>query len=104
MPPVHAANSDAHSRDQRLLPRFGRLPARGRLDPRRAQEERFTRIKHDSSFPHHAIRFCLSRATGPLDAVVYYEKPLLKFERILRTAFSVAPGGFGRSAQRCPSG
>ena len=59
-----------------------------------AQEERFTRVKHDSTFPRHAVEFCLARAGGPPDAIVYYEKPLQKFERILRTAFAVAPGGF----------
>ncbi|MBE2212509.1 MAG: hypothetical protein IAE82_01455 [Opitutaceae bacterium] len=58
------------------------------------QEERFTRVKHDASFPREAVRHCLSRASGPLDAVAYYEKPLLKFERILRTAFFEAPFGF----------
>jgi carbamoyltransferase len=59
-----------------------------------AQEERFTRIKHDASFPRRAMAFCLAQAGGPPDAIVYYEKPLQKFERILRTAFAVAPGGF----------
>ena len=59
-----------------------------------AQEERFTRKKHDASFPRHAVEFCLAQAGGPPDAIVYYEKPLQKFERILRTAFAVAPGGF----------
>lgn len=58
------------------------------------QEERFSRIKHDASFPREAVRYCLSRATGPIDAVAYYEKPLLKFERILRTSFAEAPFGF----------
>lgn len=63
--------------------------------PRAAvQEERFSRIKHDPGFPHQALRYCLEQASGPIDAFVYYEKPLLKFERILRTAFAVAPGGF----------
>ena len=58
------------------------------------QEERFSRIKHDAAFPREAVRHCLSRASGPVDAVAYYEKPLLKFERILRTAFAEAPFGF----------
>ncbi|RME72300.1 MAG: hypothetical protein D6781_02465 [Verrucomicrobia bacterium] len=58
------------------------------------QEERFTRRKHDPRFPIDAIRWCLSHADGPLDAVAYYEKPLRKFERILRTAFRTAPFGF----------
>jgi len=68
-----------------------------------AQEERFTRIKHDASFPREAVQFCLSRAGGPLDAVVYYEKPLLKFERILSTAFEAAPRGFPAFAAALPS-
>ncbi|HLP02347.1 MAG TPA: carbamoyltransferase N-terminal domain-containing protein, partial [Opitutaceae bacterium] len=59
-----------------------------------AQEERFTRIKHDAAFPRHAVAFCLAQAGGPPDAIVYYEKPLQKFERILRTNFAVAPAGF----------
>ncbi len=59
-----------------------------------AQEERFSRKKHDASFPRGAVAYCLSQASGPLDAVVYYEKPLLKFERILSTALAVAPRGF----------
>jgi carbamoyltransferase len=67
-----------------------------------AQEERFSRIKHDSSFPRAAAAWCLSRATGPLDAVVYYEKPLLKFERILATSLAVAPRGFRAFAAAMP--
>ncbi|MCU0594665.1 MAG: hypothetical protein MUC98_04265, partial [Desulfobacterota bacterium] len=53
-----------------------------------AQEERFTRIKHDASFPRHAVDFCLKTAgiaPGGLDHVVFYEKPLLKFDRLLET-------------------
>ena len=67
-----------------------------------AQEERFTRIKHDPAFPRNAVRFCLSRAGGGVDAVVYYEKPLQKFERILTTSFSVAPRGFRAFAAAIP--
>ncbi len=59
-----------------------------------AQEERFTRIKHDAAFPQQAVQYCLAQAGGAPEAIVYYEKPLLKFERILRTTFAVAPGGF----------
>ena len=66
------------------------------------QEERFSRIKHDASFPRGAVAYCLSKAGGPLDAVVYYEKPLLKFERILSTAFAVAPHGFRAFAAAMP--
>ncbi|MBO9564582.1 MAG: carbamoyltransferase [Niastella sp.] len=61
-----------------------------------AQEERFTRKKHDASFPVHAIRFCLEYAgcsLNDLDAVVFYEKPLLKFERLLETYYAYAPRG-----------
>lgn len=60
-----------------------------------AQEERFTRLKHDASFPTNAIRYCL--AQRPLEAgdlVVFYEKPLVKFERLLETYYAVAPAGF----------
>lgn len=61
-----------------------------------AQEERFTRIKHDFSFPKHAVDYCLREAgIGPeeLDAVVFYDKPLMKFERILETYLAFAPWG-----------
>src|SRR5215216_6547938 len=62
-----------------------------------AQEERFTRKKHDSSFPHNAIRACLE-ATGTrpeeLDYVAFYDKPFLKFERLLETYLAFAPRGF----------
>jgi carbamoyltransferase len=62
-----------------------------------AQEERFTRKKHDDSFPENAIKYCLQEAAITLvdiDYVVYYEKPLLKFERILETFVTVVPKGF----------
>lgn len=61
-----------------------------------AQEERFTRIKHDASFPAHAIKYCLKYAglaISELDAVVFYDKPLLKFERLLETYYNKAPRG-----------
>src|SRR3954464_2850496 len=62
-----------------------------------AQEERFTRKKHDSSFPHHAIAACLE-APGTrhseIDHVAFYDKPFLKFERLLETYLSFAPHGF----------
>ncbi len=61
-----------------------------------AQEERFTRKKHDSSFPRHAIEFCLRQAATPLsgiDRVVFYDKPFLKFERLLETYLAFAPRG-----------
>jgi carbamoyltransferase len=63
-----------------------------------AEEERFTRIKHDYGFPNQAIDFCLSQAgiTGrDLDYVVFYEKPLLKFERILMTTLQMFPKSWG---------
>jgi len=61
-----------------------------------AQEERFTRKKHDHNFPLQAIRYCLAEsgiADGTLDAVVFYDKPITKFARIMETYFSVAPKG-----------
>jgi len=62
-----------------------------------AQEERFTRKKHDSRFPVNALRYCLDEAGIPLDAVdhvVFYDKPFLKFERLLETYLAFAPRGF----------
>ena len=61
-----------------------------------AQEERFTRKKHDSAFPARAIEYCLSEASIALDdvdRVVFYDKPLVKFERLLETYLSYAPKG-----------
>jgi carbamoyltransferase len=63
-----------------------------------AQEERFTRLKHDSSFPESAIASCLRHAgigLRDVDYTVFYEKPLPKFERLLETYLSFAPRGFG---------
>jgi carbamoyltransferase len=63
-----------------------------------AQEERFTRKKGDDSFPSKAVEYCLSEGGATLEdieAVVFYDKPLLKFERILETYLAVAPKGFG---------
>ena len=65
-----------------------------------AQEERFTRIKHDQNYPEHAIAWCLEHAglsVADLDAVAFYDKPFLKFERILETYLAYAPAGI-RSA------
>jgi carbamoyltransferase len=62
-----------------------------------AQEERFTRRKHDPGFPHHAIGYCLAEAgiaADELDHVVFYDKPFLKFERLLETYIAMAPRGF----------
>lgn len=61
-----------------------------------AQEERFTRIKHDSAFPAKAVQYCLEYTNvslTELDAVVFYDKPLLKLERLLETYYSFAPKG-----------
>src|SRR5262245_53791618 len=61
-----------------------------------AQEERFTRRKHDPGFPHRAVDFCLAEAgisLGDLDHVVFYDKPFLKFERLLETYLAFAPRG-----------
>lgn len=61
-----------------------------------AQEERFTRKKHDPSFPAHAVRYCLEQgglSVSELDAIVFYDKPYLKFERLLETYYGFAPRG-----------
>lgn len=61
-----------------------------------AQEERFTRKKHDPAFPTNAVNFCLEYAgleLKDLDAIVFYDKPLLKFERLLETYYAFAPKG-----------
>ncbi|MEY2895555.1 MAG: hypothetical protein RIS42_1274 [Bacteroidota bacterium] len=61
-----------------------------------AQEERFTRIKHDPAFPTNAVRYCLSEAgvqLSDLDAIVFYDKPLLKMERLLETYYAFSPKG-----------
>src|SRR5438309_778661 len=62
-----------------------------------AQEERFTRKKHDYRFPQNAIDYCLAEggiAPGDLNFVAFYDKPLLKFERLLETYLAYAPVGF----------
>ena len=62
-----------------------------------AQEERFTRVKFDARFPEHAIAYCLAEAgvaLADVDYVVFYEKPFLKFERLLETYLAFAPHGF----------
>lgn len=62
-----------------------------------AQEERFSRRKHDEGFPAHAIQFCLRHAglaPAQLDAVVFYDKPITKFARMLESYLAVAPGGW----------
>ena len=62
-----------------------------------AQEERFTRVKHDHHFPTHAARYCLAEANltaADLDFVGFYDKPLLKFDRLLETYLDYSPSGF----------
>src|SRR5882724_511015 len=70
-----------------------------------AQEERFTRRKHDSGFPRHAAAYCLAEAKvtlDELDYVVFYDKPFLKFERLLETYVAFAPRGFKSFAAAVP--
>jgi carbamoyltransferase len=70
-----------------------------------AQEERFTRVKGDARFPVHAARYCLAEAgisASELDAVVFYEKPLLKFERLIETYLDIAPYGLGSFRRAAP--
>ncbi len=70
-----------------------------------AQEERFTRIKHDERFPRLAVDYCLKEAgisSSQLDAVVFYEKPLIKFDRILETFLAEAPHGLGHFLRAVP--
>ena len=69
------------------------------------QEERFTRIKGDESFPARSVEYCLSEAgiaASDLDAVVFYEKPLLKFDRLLETYLAIAPRGFASFRKAAP--
>lgn len=70
-----------------------------------AQEERFTRNKHDAGFPHYAIQYCLEEAgisANQIDNVVFYEKPFVKFERLLETYLAFAPKGFTSFAKAMP--
>ena len=70
-----------------------------------AQEERFTRRKHDAGFPHHAMLYCLKEAgitANEIDNVVFYEKPFVKFERLLETYLAFAPKGFTSFARAMP--
>ncbi|MEO8328037.1 MAG: carbamoyltransferase N-terminal domain-containing protein, partial [Nitrospirota bacterium] len=63
-----------------------------------AQEERFTRKKHDAGFPNHAVEFCLRQGgvdIRDVDYLVFYDKPFVKFERLLETYLSYAPKGLG---------
>src|SRR5690606_15868219 len=70
-----------------------------------AQEERFTRVKNDASFPENAIKYCLE-ASGfgieEIDQIAFYDKPFLKFERLLETYYAFAPKGFRSFAMAMP--
>jgi carbamoyltransferase len=71
-----------------------------------AQEERFTRMKGDASFPHHAIGWCLDRAgieIDEVDHVVFYEQPVVKFERLLTSYLAIAPRGLRSFLHAMPS-
>ena len=70
-----------------------------------AQEERFTRKKHDAGFPNHAIQYCLKEAqitADKVDNIIFYEKPFVKFERLLETYLAFAPRGFTSFAKAMP--
>ena len=70
-----------------------------------AQEERFSRLKHDDSFPVNAITYCLRTANvslNELDLIAFYDKPFLKFERLLETYVSFAPAGFQSFSKAMP--
>ncbi|MFO1247319.1 MAG: carbamoyltransferase [Alphaproteobacteria bacterium] len=70
-----------------------------------AQEERFTRIKHDEAFPRHAIAYCLRDGRvnlNDVDYVVFFEKPFIKFERLLETQLGSAPYGFASFRKAIP--
>lgn len=70
-----------------------------------AQEERFTRVKHDHRFPTHAVAYCLAEAgitADQLDHVVFYDKPFLKFDRLLETYLAFAPAGWKSFLQAMP--
>ena len=70
-----------------------------------AQEERFTRKKHDAGFPSNAIKYCLEEAkisATQIDNLVFYEKPFVKFERLLETYLAFAPKGFRSFTKAMP--
>ena len=70
-----------------------------------AQEERFTRKKHDARFPSQAVAYCLQEAgieAKDLELVGFYDKPLLTFERLLQSYFATAPSGFRSFRQAMP--
>jgi carbamoyltransferase len=70
-----------------------------------AQEERFTRKKHTPDFPTNAVKYCLEEGglgISELDAIVFYDKPLLKFERLLETYYAFAPKGIASFLKAIP--
>ena len=70
-----------------------------------AQEERFTRKKHDADFPHQAVQYCIQEANidaDKIENVVFYEKPFVKFERLLETYLAFAPKGFSSFSKAMP--
>ena len=70
-----------------------------------AQEERFSRKKHDHRYPHHAVEFVLNYSNmklSEIDQIVFFEKPFLKFERLLETYVAFAPQGFISFAKAMP--
>ena len=70
-----------------------------------AQEERFTRIKHDANFPSNSIKYCIEESDISFDEIeniVFYEKPFLKFERLLETYLAFAPKGFKSFSMSLP--
>ena len=70
-----------------------------------AQEERFTRIKHDANYPYHAVEYILKEANlklNEIDYIAFFEKPFLKFERLLDTYVAFAPRGFKSFATSMP--
>ena len=71
-----------------------------------AQEERFTRRKNDEAFPRHAMEFCLRQGgitVSDLDAVVFYDKPIIKFARMLESFLAIAPAGLRTFTKALPT-
>jgi carbamoyltransferase len=97
--PMHILGISAFYHDSAAaLVRDGRIVAA-------AQEERFSRRKNDARFPRHAVEYCLSEASvslADLDYVVFYDKPFLKFERLLETYLAFAPRGFRSFSMAVP--
>jgi len=71
-----------------------------------AEEERFTRKKHDRNFPHNSIKYCLDELKITLeevDSIVFYDKPILKFDRILESYFTSSPHGLKQFLKSIPN-